>query len=327
MLFDRYGRKIDYLRISVTDRCNLRCRYCLPEEGIDLKPHEDILSFEEMSRIARACVVLGINKVRLTGGEPLVRKDLVQLIERLSLIEGLEDLSLTTNGLLLADYARQLKDAGLKRINLSLDSLDGERFRFISRGGKLKKILSGIDIAIESGFRPLKINTVVIKGFNDDEIARFVEFARRKSLIVRFIEFMPTENGLFWDKDKFVSINEIKKFCQDNFELEPISDVKGSGPAGYYRLSNTEAIIGFIAPLSEKFCANCNRLRLTADGQLKLCLHQDMSVDLKTPLREGKDVSKIIELIRQAVLLKPKEHNLENQPLHKERVSMCQIGG
>lgn len=326
-LIDSWGRCIDYLRISVTDRCNLRCRYCLPGEGIELKPHEDILSFEEIAKIAQASVVLGIKKIRLTGGEPLIRKDVANLIARISSLKGLEDLSLTTNGLLLEDYAQELKNAGLKRINLSLDSLDEEKFRFISRGGELKKVLAGIDKALESGFNPLKINTVVIRGFNDDEIRNFLEFSQKKSIIIRFMEFMPTENGLFWDKDRFISINEIKKICQANFNLEPIFGVKGGGPAIYYCIRNTDAIIGFIAPLTEKFCANCNRLRLTADGQLKPCLHQNVIVDLKIPLREGKSILGLTKIIQDAVWRKPKEHNLESLPLHRERVSMCQIGG
>ena len=281
-LFDSFGRRINYLRISVTDRCNLHCIYCMPPEGIPLIPHSEILSYEEISTVARVAARLGVNKVRLTGGEPLVRANLPKLIEMLSQIGGIDEVSLTTNGTLLKKYAFELKQAGLKRVNISLDTLKADRFQYITRLGKLKDVLEGIEAARDAGFNPIKINTLVMRGINDDEVLDFANMTYKECWHVRFIELMP-----FASVADFVPLDEIRQRIMSLGSLEPCLPITGNGPARYYRLSGAKGTIGFISPITEPFCSSCNRMRLTSNGQLCPCLLSDDGIDLKGPLRSN----------------------------------------
>jgi len=322
-LADSYHRPINYLRISVTDRCNLRCIYCMPPEGIPLMSHGDVLRYEEIDLVARAAADLGITKLRLTGGEPLVRAGLTDLVAMLAGIKGIDDISMTTNGVLLERYASELKKAGLHRVNISLDSLRPERFHKITRIGKLDDVLSGIEAAREVGLNPVKINMVVIRGTNDDEISHFALLTLSDAWHVRFIEFMPfIEND---KKNRFlVPVFEIMERIEALGKLEP-SLPNGVGPAKYYRFPGAKGTIGFISPVTECFCQACNRMRLTADGKLRPCLFSDDEIDLRSPLRQGATVEEIKRLIRQAVAAKPERHKLI-AGVTCERF-MSQIGG
>jgi cyclic pyranopterin phosphate synthase len=337
---DAYNRPISYLRISVTDRCNLRCIYCMPEEGVPWRPHEHVLRYEEIETIVRAAADLGITKIRLTGGEPLVRLGLVDLVRKIAQIDGIDDLAMTTNGVLLAQHAQDLADAGLHRVNISLDTLDPDRFRRITRCGRLEDVLDGIEAARLAGLRPIKINTVVIRSMNDDEVVGLAA----KSLEapwwnIRFIELMPVGSGGLvtqaWEK-KVVTAREIRQRIESALgELKPAKIRAGNGPARYYRLSggagnppdgNRTGTVGFITPVSEHFCYKCNRLRLTADGQLRPCLLSDQEIDLRTPLRGGADADEIKALIVEGINRKPMHHHLAEH-LHPENRAMSQIGG
>ncbi|MCL0056776.1 GTP 3',8-cyclase MoaA [Dehalococcoidia bacterium] len=342
-LSDFFNRPINYLRISVTDRCNLRCVYCMPLEGVAPLPHGEILSYEEICLVARAASELGISKVRLTGGEPLVRAHLSSLIGMLAEVEGIDDLSLTTNGVLLSRYARELKAAGLKRVNISLDSLQPDRFEQITRIGKLEDTLLGIEAAQAAGLQPIKINMVVMGGVNDDEIADFARLTREEGWHVRFIEFMPigglqttdyrlqtsdyglqtTDSRL--QTEELVPISEIVERIESLGILEPRS-LDGNGPARYFHLPHAKGTIGFISPVSEHFCFKCNRLRLTAEGKLRSCLLADEEIDLREPLRRGASVDELKRLIEQATEAKPEGHKLECGTTARNR-TMCQIGG
>ncbi len=324
MLIDRYGRKIDYLRISVTDRCNLRCVYCMPESGIIPKDPQEILSFEEIERVAGIAVSLGINKIRITGGEPLARRDLVNLIGNLSRIELISDLSITTNGIFLEDYARDLTEAGLERVNISLDTLNEEKYEFITRSGRLPEALRGIDAALQVGLSPVKVNVVVMKGINDDEIVDFVRLSYDKPISVRFIEFMPFGRNLFWGEEKFIPMSEVQARCQSFAELLPANGLPGNGPARYYRIRGGQGTIGFISPLSSSFCFRCTRLRLTSDGKLRPCLYSEGQIDLRKFLRENVSSEEISDLIRLAISDKPKEHSCRTVKVDR---AMSQIGG
>jgi cyclic pyranopterin phosphate synthase len=322
-LADSYHRPINYLRISVTDRCNLRCIYCMPPEGIPLMSHGDVLRYEEIDLVARAAAELGITKLRLTGGEPLVRTGLTDLVAMLAKIKGIDDISMTTNGVLLDRYAVGLKKAGLHRVNISLDSLRPERFHKITRMGKLDDVLNGIEAAREAGLNPVKINMVVIRGTNDDEISHFALLTLSDAWHVRFIEFMPfMGNG---KKNRFlVPVSEIMERIEALGKLEP-SLLNGVGPARYYRFPGAKGTIGFISPVTECFCQACNRMRLTADGKLRPCLFSDDEIDLRGPLRQGMGVEEIKRLIRRAVAAKPERHKLMTG-VTCERF-MSQIGG
>lgn len=321
MLRDEYGRKIDYLRISVTDRCNLRCIYCMPEGGIVVRKPEEILTFEEIKEIVKVSLSLGINRVRITGGEPLIRRELIKLIDFLGTI--VEDLSLTTNGILLGKYAHQLREKGLKWVNISLDSLKESRYRAITRGGDLRKVLRGIDESLEAGLHPVKVNMVVMRGTNEDEIIDFVKLIADRPLSVRFIEFMPSSG---WSEERFISIAEVKRHCESLFSLHPTEEI-GGGPAEYYSIENFPGKIGFISPLSLKFCSCCNRLRLTSDGRLKPCLYSDVDIDLREALRGGATREELTLLLKMAVHRKPEEHHLETIPPTLTEETMCQVGG
>jgi cyclic pyranopterin phosphate synthase len=326
-LIDSYNRHINYLRISITDRCNLRCIYCMPKEGISLIGHDDILSYEELLRIACIAVKKGITKIRITGGEPLARKGVVQFVSALSGIQGIQDLSMTTNGILLSPAAQPLRSAGLKRLNISLDSLNPDKYTMITRGGDINRIIAGIKSAQEAGFSPIKINVVVIRGINDDEITSFAKLSMEKNLQVRFIEYMPVgmENG--WEKERFVSAEEIRQRIKTIGPLLELPSDNGSGPAQMYTIEGAQGRLGFISALSDHFCATCNRLRLTPDGKLRTCLFSDAEVDLKTKVRQGCSDDALADIINEAIISKPRKHHATEQVFKKCIRGMSAIGG
>lgn len=320
---DSFGRSINYLRVSATDRCNLRCLYCMPPEGVPRIPHGEILSYEEIRTVVQAGAELGINKIRLTGGEPLVRAELPELIKMLSQIEGIRELSLTTNGTLLKKYALELKQAGLSRVNVSLDTLKTDRFQYITRLGRLKDVLEGIEAAKDAGFQPVKINTVVMRGINDDEILDFARMTYDTGWHVRFIELMP-----FKGVAEFVASVELRQHISLLGELEPCASMTGNGPARYYRLAGAKGTIGFISPLSElSFCSRCNRIRLTPDGKLRPCLLGEDEIDLRMSLRNNASVEELERLMLQAVASKRERHHLEGSDVTVMKRKMSQIGG
>jgi len=325
-ILDSFGRSINYLRISVTDRCNLRCLYCMPPEGVPQMPHSEILSYEEIRTVVRAAAELGINRIRLTGGEPLVRADLPKLIKMLSQVEGIEELSLTSNGTFLKKYALEFKQAGLSRVNVSLDTLKPDRFQYITRLGELQTVLEGIEAAKEAGFEPVKINTVIMRGINDDEILDFAKMTYKEGWHIRFIELMPFKGGV-----EFVPSIELRQHISLLGKLEPCPDsigITGNGPAMYYRLAGAKGTIGFISPLTEhSFCSRCNRMRLSPDGKLRPCLLAEDEVDLKTPLRNNASMDELKSLILKAVASKPEHHHLEGGNIRLVNRKMSQIGG
>jgi cyclic pyranopterin phosphate synthase len=335
-LMDSCHRAIDYLRISVTDRCNLNCIYCTPASGIRWLPKDDLLTFEEVTTIANVAAELGITKVRLTGGEPLVRTDLADLIARLTTMPMINDISLTTNGILLEGHAHGLKQAGLKRVNISLDTLDRAKFKRITRHDRFQDVLSGIKAAKEAGLDPVKINVVAMRGVNDDEILDFARLTINDGWHVRFIELMPfmsdTCSGASGEESKdhlqgqFIAISEIQERLNSLGKLEPESHFTGNGPAKYFRLPKAKGTIGFISPVSQHFCDRCNRLRLTADGKLRLCLFSDDEIDLRTLLRTGASPDAIRESIVEAVKIKPMRHQLSQGGTPSKRF-MSQVGG
>jgi GTP 3',8-cyclase len=324
-MIDRIGRKIDYLRISITDRCNLRCQYCMPPEGVKFKPHDDIIRYEEIIRVVKVAVELGINKVRITGGEPLVRKGIIDFIAQLNEVTGLEDIGMTTNGTLLAPVAGLLQQAGLNRVNISLDSLKRNRYREITRRDNLDQVLAGIESALKNDLTPLKLNMVVMKGINDDEIFDFVDLTLNQPLHIRFIEVMPLGNNGFLQKENYISLAEIKARIEEKKELIPVK-IKGNGPARYYQLPSAQGSIGFITPISHDFCATCNRLRLTADGRLRPCLASDLEVDLHDESGQIENQENIRRCFNEAVALKPSGHHFYQDNSFSER-NMFQIGG
>lgn len=332
---DNYGRKIDYLRISLTDRCNLRCIYCMPEEGVPFRSHESILRVEEIAEFARHAAKAGIRRVRLTGGEPLVRKGVLDLIREIADIPEIEDISLTTNGILLPKMAADLREAGLTRVNISLDTLDPVQFTYVTRLGKIEDVFAGIDAALENGFDPVKINAVAVRSLDQD----FFEFAKLsldRPLHVRFIEYMPVGEssggtGAGWTEEDIIPAAEIIERINEGAiasglgPLEPIDDEdspSGAGPAIYYRLPGALGTIGFISAMSNHFCDSCNRLRLTADGKLRPCLFSDREIDVMEAIRAD-DIDAVNRAIKEAIGIKPDEH-------HEERGTerrMSQIGG
>ncbi len=325
-LKDRFSRIIDYMRISITDRCNLRCIYCMPHE---LEPliHKEILTYEEIIRIVKVGARLGVRKVRITGGEPLARKNVQYLIRKLKEIDGIEDLSMTTNGVLLNRYAREVKESGLDRVNVSLDSLRKERYREITRGGSLEEILSGIELAEKIGLDPVKINAVIIRGINDDEIEDFARLTLTTPYHVRFIEFMPgTDN--YWSEDRCVPMKEIKERIYKTFgELIPVK-VRKHGPARYFRISGASGVIGFISAVTHHFCSECNRLRITPDGKIRPCLFSDTEIDLRSAIRRGADDDEIERLLRLSVAVKPEGHRIsEDIPAGVINRPMSKLGG
>jgi cyclic pyranopterin phosphate synthase len=326
-LLDGYQRRITYLRVSVTDRCNLRCLYCMPREGIHLRAHEDILSFEEIARVVRAAVGLGVRTVRLTGGEPLARKGLVDLVRMLRDVSGLQELTLTTNGTLLSSMAMPLAKAGLARVNVSLDTLRPERFARITRLGELTDVRAGIMAAEDAGLTPIKINTVVMRGINDDEVVELARLTLEHSWHIRFIEPMPLGSNVPWDPDRCVLATEIREEIElATGPLLMAERPSGSGPARTYRLQHALGTIGFISPWSQHFCTACNRVRLTADGKLRSCLLSDREIDLRLPLRRREGEAALQRLIRRAVEWKPMGHQLAELGGPRGR-AMSEIGG
>ena len=324
---DSYAREINYLRISVTDLCNLRCRYCMPEEGIDNKlGHKNVLSLEEYARVVKVAARAGIRKVRLTGGEPLVRKNLVQLVRYIADIPEIDDIAITTNGILFPRLAQEMKAAGLNRINISLDSLKEDRYAYITRVGDLGQAKRAVFKALEMGLNPVKINTVVIRGFNDDEIVDFARMAHEYPLHIRFIEFMPIGDLRFWKKERMMDADTIKGIVEKEFSLNVTRDIQGNGPARYYQTEGGQGSIGFISPMSNHFCAQCNRIRMTADGMLRGCLYEKRETDLKPALLSG-DEDEILRLIDQTIMRKPARHHMNEGWGRENERKMYQIGG
>lgn len=307
-LIDGFDRRIDYVRISITDRCNLRCLYCMPKDGIPFKERGELLTFEEIERVVSAFVRLGISHIRITGGEPLVRKGLPDLVRDISKFDGVEDLTMTTNAGLLELFAQDLKNSGLRRINISLDSLDHDRFREITRGGDLDAVLRGIDKALDVGLTPVKINMVVMKGINDNELLGFVRFAAARRIHLRFIECMPLGKVGFLNKEMYMSTEEIVENISKEYSLYP-SRADGAGPARYYKVGGLNIDLGFISPISQHFCSGCNRVRITAVGKLRLCLGHDDEIDLRSIIRSGANDEDLLHVILDAIKKKPKGHN------------------
>lgn len=311
-LVDQFGREVNYVRMSVTDRCDFRCVYCMAEEMTFL-PKSSILTLEEIERIAAAFVDLGVTKIRLTGGEPLIRQNVLSLFQNLGKLPGLKDLVTTTNGSKLNKLAQPLKDAGVKRINISLDSLNAERFQQLTRHGKLDTVIEGIDAAREAGFEQIKLNAVIIKGRNDDEVIDLVNFAKEKAIDLSFIEEMPL--GVITEHNRGESLctsDEVREIIQQRYELIP-DTFKTAGPSKYYRLTDSDSRIGFISPHSHNFCGDCNRVRVTVEGRLLLCLGNEHSVDLREPLRNGCSDEELKSIITDSMKIKPKSHEFDVQ--------------
>ena len=322
-LVDRFGRQVTYVRLSVTDRCDLRCVYCMSED-MTFVPREQLLTLEEMSRIGKAFVELGVNKIRISGGEPLTRRNIISVFESLGQLDGLNDLTITTNATLLEKYAQPLKDAGVTRINVSLDTLDEARFKKITRIGKLEKTMSGIDAALKVGFQKVKLNSVIMKDYNDDEINALVEFVRGRGMDISFIEEMPLgEIGDHDRADTYYSSDKILSKLQETYDLTATEETTG-GPAKYFRFNDSESRIGFISPHSHNFCEDCNRVRVTAEGMLLLCLGQEHSMDLRKIVRANpSDDDALRAAIIESMQLKPKGHdfNLNGQPIIMRHMS------
>ncbi|MFC4102823.1 GTP 3',8-cyclase MoaA [Paenibacillus xanthanilyticus] len=330
-LTDRFGRVHDYLRISVTDRCNLRCLYCMPEEGVEFAPSSDLLSYDAIVEVVETAAKLGITKLRITGGEPLVRPDLSSLIARLSAIDGIRDISLTTNGVLLAQQAQALRDAGVNRVNISLDTLDPTRFKFIARRGDLRRVMDGIEAAARVGFSPIKLNCVLLKGVNEDEILSFLRMSAEQPLHVRFIEYMPIGHADEGWRKHYLPLSRVLEIAEEaGFAVSPKNDIKGNGPSEDYLIEGGVGSFGLIHPISDHFCKNCNRLRLTSDGGLKPCLYWVDELNVKPALG---DPEAMHALFMRALDLKPLNHEmaakLANQELSHEPTArrMSQIGG
>jgi len=330
-MYDNFKRDINYLRVSITDRCNLRCRYCVPKEGLSLIGHDDILRYEEILRIIRIAVTLGVVKIRITGGEPLVRRGVIPFVTAVKAVPGIQDLSLTTNGILLEKYAGELRDAGVCRLNISLDSLNGDKYSHITRGGSLTEVLRGIDAVYKHGFAPIKINMVAMKGFNDDEILAFARLTLDRPYQVRFIELMPLGHTGRDNLGKYLDGETIRMIIESSYPLLPVNGARerSDGPARVFRIDGGRGEIGFISPVSHHFCHLCNRLRLTADGHIRSCLFSEEEIDLKTPLRRGCSDGELEGLIREAIANKPRKHEirLEDNYLRKCGKDMSAIGG
>jgi cyclic pyranopterin phosphate synthase len=326
-LVDSFGRAITSLRVSVTDKCNFRCRYCMPAEGLEWLPRDEVLSFEEIHRLVRVMGAMGVAEVRLTGGEPLVRRDLPVLVEMLARTPGVDDLSLTTNGVLLDRLAGPLVGAGLRRLNVSLDSLSHVRFAEITRRDALDRVLAGLEEAERyPELRPLKINCVAIKDFTESEVLALAELARRKPYVVRFIEFMPLDADERWDADRVLSGAEIRAVIEERWPLVEIP-AKPSSTARRFRFADDAGELGFVSPVTEPFCSTCDRIRLTADGKLRTCLFSRREWDLKAPLREGASDRDLAEAVRFAVRHKELKHRINEPGFVRASRSMSQIGG
>ena len=322
-LTDSYGRRINYLRLSVTDRCNLRCRYCMPAGGIAKLSHGELLSYEQLLRVARESVALGIEKIRLTGGEPLVRKGVIGFVERLAAVPGLRELVLTTNGMLLGELALPLRQAGVQRLNISLDSLRSETFGSITRGGELLKVIRGIAAAEKAGFPPAKINMVVMRGVNDDELLDFAALTMQRGCTVRFIEYMPTIKEKGWDS-LWVSGSEILQRISARYPLMPLVGTEMAGPARNFKIKGAAGAIGIITPVSGHFCDSCNRIRVTSSGFARGCLFSGEGIDLK-PCLQSPDDGALRETLQEIIVGKPGRHQLAEDG--HESFAMSQVGG
>ena len=326
VLIDAFSRTIDYLRISVTDRCNLRCLYCMPSHGVKMTPRQELLNYEEIVRLAGVAAKMGVKKVRITGGEPLVRSGIASLVASLAGIPGLEDISLTTNGTLLEALAGVLREAGLRRVNVSLDTLDPKKYAHITRGDRLLQVWKGIHRALEENLMPLKINMVVIRGFNDEELENFARLTLTLPVNLRFIEFMPVGAPDFWRPERVVKIEEIMGRIGSLGNLEP-TQIRGNGPARYFQVPGALGTLGFIGAYSDHFCAACNRMRITCDGRLRPCLFSELEIDLREPLRRGCTDEEIEALFLLAKQEKPLSHSLHEGPRKNWRRPMSEIGG
>lgn len=322
---DKFGRRLRYLRISVTDRCNFRCKYCMPNNNFEMMECADILRYEDILFASEVFASLGVNRIRITGGEPLVRKDLCQFLDKLTKIDNIQEVMLTTNGSLLNKYAHDLYEAGVKRLNISLDSLNHEKNKYITGVDKTEDILAGIKKAAEIGFRPIKVNSVIIRDFNDDEIVQFAELSAKYNIICRFIEFMPIGNSENWNENNIVYGSEILERLSA-FEPQEMEKDINSGPAVNYKLNNG-GIIGIITPISKHFCSECDKLRITADGKIRPCLLSDNEIDIKKALQSrNKDL--LIKQIMQALNIKHDEHNVSvGDENHDFKRTMSKIGG
>jgi len=329
MFIDPFGRPITYLRISLTDRCNLRCVYCMPKEGLQWQPRADQLSAEEIARVVETAAQGGVTRVRLTGGEPLVHPQVVEIVRRIASIPEIEEVSLTTNAMLLERLAQPLAEAGLKRVNISLDSLDADKFKRVTRGGDIHCVWRGIAAAERAGLAPLKLNTVIVRGLNADELPALARLTLENDWHVRFIEVMPIGNAQDWGEgfpapsERYVSVQEMKAQLS-TFDLRPVTSPRGNGPARTYRIPGALGTIGFISPLGEHFCQNCNRLRLTSDGKLRSCLVIPNEVSLRDAVRSGQPLEKFFE---QAIAQKPEHHDMLVAVPAGSRRGMSQIGG
>jgi GTP 3',8-cyclase len=327
-LVDSFGRVHNNLRISVTDRCNIRCFYCMPAENVQFKPRHEILSFEEIVRFVRIVARLGVNKVRLTGGEPLVRQNIDRLVAALAGIPGIDDIALTTNGILLAEHAQALYDAGLKRLNVSLDALDAETFRRIARRDGFERILDGLFAAQRAGFHHIKLNAVAIRGITEAQIVPLGRFARQHGFELRFIEFMPLDADNAWDNSQVLSGKEIRRVLEEAIApLEPLPVVDPSQPATDYRFVDGGGTVGFINPVTQPFCGDCNRLRLTAEGQVRNCLFSTTEWDARALLRCGASDTELAALVRASVGAKKAGHGINSDEFLKPQRAMYQIGG
>jgi len=327
LLADAFNRPITYLRVSVTDKCNLRCVYCMPEPGLAWLRREELLSYEEIVAIVRAAAQAGVRTIRLTGGEPLVRRDLHRLVAGINAVDGIDDIALSTNAVLLEEQLDGLLAAGLRRVNISLDTLRPDRFERIARRPGLDKVLRGIDAAIAAKLTPVKLNCVVMRGENDDEIAAFAQLTRERAVYVRFIEVMPVHENLALQRESFISSDEILERVAAVERIEPVEGPPGNGPARYFAYPGAPGAVGVISPLSHDYCERCNRVRLTADGRLRLCLFGDQHVDLRTPLRAGANSSELAELLRASMAIKPERHHLRLGEASSRMRAFSEIGG
>jgi GTP 3',8-cyclase len=328
-LVDSYGRRIKNMRISVTDKCNFRCTYCMPAEGLPWLKKSEILSYEEITRIARVAVEMGIEQIRLTGGEPLVRRDLPTLVQELKSLPRLKSLSITTNGILLKQQARALAEAGLTRINVSLDSLLREKFTRLTRRDQLDQVLAGLDaLADYPQIHPVKINAVAMRDFSEAEVLDFVRFARQKAYAMRWIEFMPLDADQLWRKEDILTGGEIKAIIESAYgPLQPIQGSDASETARRYTFSDGVGEVGFINPVSQPFCASCDRIRLTADGQLRTCLFATEETDLRAVIRSSTSDDELAQTIRNAVWKKELKHYIGDKRFKRANRSMSMIGG
>jgi cyclic pyranopterin phosphate synthase len=326
-LVDAFRRPITYLRVSVTDRCNLRCVYCMPEAGLPWIAKPDILTYEEIASIVRAAASIGVRSIRLTGGEPLIRRDLDRLVAMIAAIPGIDDIALSTNALLLAEQAPALVAAGLRRVNISLDTLQDDRFTAIARRPGLDRVLAGIEAAIAAGLAPVKINCVVMRGANDDELEAFAELTRERAVHIRFIEVMPVTENVDLQRDAWVSSDEVLTRLNALGALRPVPNPHGNGPARTFAYDGAPGTVGVISPLAHDYCETCNRVRLSADGRLKLCLFGDNMIDLRTPLRGGGGEPAIVDILRASMHVKPERHHLALGETASMMRAFSEIGG